>query len=113
MSSPSLEDSDRARRWLLGAIVAYFGLLGYAVLADELLAQLLAYALFGVIAVAIGTVLLAREPASPIGAAGACFVSGGIAQFVWLLTGIPALEAVSTIGVFAGIGLYIYATRLG
>ena len=109
--STSLEGSERARRWVLGAVVAYFVVLGYGIVADDPLAQLIAYALFGLIAVGIGVALLARGRASPIGAAGASFASGGIAQFAWIATGEPALEALSTVGVFAGIGIYVYATR--
>ncbi|WP_114576990.1 hypothetical protein [Saliphagus sp. LR7] len=109
--SASLDGSDRARRWLLGGVVAYFLLLGYAVLANDPIARLAAYALFGVIAVAIGVALLAQGPTDPIGAAGASFASGGVAQFVWIATGDPAFELLSTVGVFAGIGLYVYATR--
>lgn len=109
--SAFFEDPERARRWILGAIVAYFVVLGYGIVANDPLAQLIAYALFGVIAVGIGVGLLAQGPTEPIGAAGACFISGGIAQFAWLLTGMAALEALSTVGVFAGIGLYVYATR--
>ncbi len=109
--SASLDGSDRARRWLLGGVVAYFVLLGYAILANDPIARLVAYALFGVIAIGIGVTLLVDGPTEPIGAAGASFVSGGIAQFAWIATGETAFELLSTVGVFAGIGLYIYATR--
>lgn len=111
--SPSIADSERARRWILGAVVGYFVVLGYAIVANDPTAQLTAYALFGIIAVGIGAALLAQGPTEPIGAAGASFVSGGIAQFAWLATGTPELEVLSTIAIFAGIGLYVYATRKG
>ena len=99
------------RRLIQVGIGLYFALLLYDWVVGSEIARIVAYVVFGVIAIVIGGALYAqaRGTLAPIGAAGLCLISGGIAQLAWLLTGEGALEPVATLAVFAGIVLYIYA----
>lgn len=102
---------ESVHRAILVGIVVYFALLVYAMATGNWIAQFVAYVLFGVIAIGVGGALYAqaRRTLAPIGAAGLCLISGGIAQLAWALTGEQLLDTVATIAVLAGIALYVYA----
>ena len=95
------------------AVVFYFVLLLYGRIAGEPLATYAAEFVFGAIAIGVGTVLAlqvrgGRGPRVLLGAA-ACLVVGGALQFAALFTRVPSLEQGSSLLVFLGIGLYLYA----
>ncbi|WP_339104571.1 hypothetical protein [Haloterrigena salinisoli] len=100
-------------RGIFLAVVFYFVLLLYGQVAAEPLATYAAEFVFGVIAIGVGTVLFLQREATrasraTVGAA-ACLVAGGVLQLTFLFTRVPSLDQASSLVVFAGIGLYIYA----
>ncbi|WP_255170186.1 hypothetical protein [Natrononativus amylolyticus] len=105
------EIPETVYRGIVAGILLYFVLLIFGYVTGTPLAVIAAHLLFGFLAIAIGAALYqqARGTVAPIGAAGLSLISGGIAQLLWLVTGIPLLETVSTLAVFAGIALYVYA----
>ncbi|WP_254767270.1 hypothetical protein [Salinilacihabitans rarus] len=111
MSTNSFEDVPPwVRRAVLVTIVAYFALVIYATATGDPVANLTADALFGVVAIGIGGMLFLRaaDRTSPLAAAGFSLITGGIAQFAWVVSREPAFELLSTIAVLFGIGLYAY-----
>ncbi len=105
--------SESAHRLIFFGIVFYFALLVYGQFTGDPLAVIVSEIVFGVIAVGVGAVLYVqagrgRGISSIVGAA-VCLIVGGLLQFAFLLTATPAIGQVSSIVVFAGIGLYIYA----
>ncbi|RQH03231.1 hypothetical protein [Natrarchaeobius oligotrophus] len=105
---------ERVYRTIFLGIVLYFALIAYAAIADEFLAVLAAEFVFGVIAIGLGLLLFRAtdtEPSALLGAA-VCLIVGGILQFAHLFTRIPTIDQASSIAVFVGIGLYVYAVWL-
>ncbi|GEM_PF-2781417 len=102
---------EPVRRALIGGVILYFALVLVAVVTGNALANLLSLALFGVIAVGLGVVLIqeAEGERTPIRAAGILLVVAGGARFAWLVTGEGVFETVTTIGVIFGIAIYAYA----
>ncbi|SEH12499.1 hypothetical protein SAMN04487967_0837 [Natronorubrum sediminis] len=104
---------DAVYRAIFYGILGYFALLLYGQSAGEPLAILAAEFVFGVIAIGVGTVLFiqTRETTTSPALLGAavCLVAGGMFQFGYLFTRVLVLDQVSSIVVFAGIGLYLYA----
>lgn len=106
--------SQSTRRLILGGIVLYFVLTIYASSVNDVMIRLLADVVFGVVALALGTILFnqAEEPMSAIGGSGICLTIGGFAQLGWVISFfvVPMffLNGVASIAVFAGIGLYVY-----
>ena len=109
------ELSPTVYRSLLFGIVLYFGLIIYANTIGEgttaLAAFIVAQIVFGIIALTVGMILYrqADRRLTPIWSAGVCFIVGGFVQFVYVVLPHPFLDVVSTIAVFVGIGLYIFA----
>lgn len=100
-------------RAIFFGIVFYFALVVYAQVSGEALALFAAEFVFGVIAVGVGTILYLQSgttgrPPAILGAS-VCLVLGGILQFAFLFTRVPVLDQASSLAVFVGIGLYIYA----
>lgn len=106
-----VEVSSRAYRVLFAAILVYFVFFGAGTVTETPLLIVAAELLFGCIAVGIGWLLFSQvEPAVSAGfGAAAALVAGGVVQFAFLVTGSIALANASSLLVFAGIGLYIYA----
>ena len=107
------EVSATIYRGIFLAVVFYFVLLVYGQITAEPLATYVAEFVFGVIAIGVGTILfLQREarvaPRAIVGAA-ACLIVGGVLQLTFLFTRVPSLDQASSLVVFAGVGLYIYA----
>lgn len=113
MGMSALDDvPESVYRLIFLGIVFYFALLVYATAVNEPLAVFAADFVFGVIAVGVGTILYLQantERRSPaiLGSA-VCLVVGGMLQFAFLFTRVPALDRASSLVVFVGIGLYIY-----
>lgn len=105
-----LEDAPpTVYRTIVIGVVAYFAVLGYAMIADDPIALLVANALFGIIAIGVGAVLYRQSSREldPLTAAATCLVTGGVVQLLWLVTVIPELNAIASLTVFAGVGLYV------
>lgn len=104
-------------RWmnlaLIGSIFGYVVMLLYGTATGDPVAVLTADVLFGILAIAIGAVLYwaAESRTDPVRAAGASFVTGGLAQFLALLLDDIALDLLATLAVLSGVGLYVYGTR--
>ncbi|SDQ37699.1 hypothetical protein [Natronobacterium texcoconense] len=109
----SIDDTgipERAYRWIFFGVVLYFALVGYSAVANEPLAMLAATVIFGVIAIGLGVVLYRQsggEP-SPTLAAAIFLTLGGFLQFAFLATGQSVIDDLSSLAVFAGVGLYLY-----
>ena len=101
---------QRVHRLIVVGIVAYFLLYGAFVVTNHPYAFFVAELVFGVIAVGLGATLfgIADGEWGAELAAAALLVVGGIAQFSFLLTFEPLLSTVSSVAVFAGVGLYVY-----
>lgn len=105
------EGSASINRAIFLAVALYFALLAYAGIANEPLAAYAAEFVFGAIAVGLGTVLYlrwGRRPSAALGAA-VCLVAGGALQFAYLFSRAATLNSLSSLFVFAGVGLYLYA----
>ena len=104
---------DTVYRAIFSGIVLYFALLLYAQATGDSLAAFASEFVFGVIAIGVGTILYLQAETDRgswvIPGAAVCLVLGGMFQFAFLFTRIPVLDQVSSIIVFVGIGLYIYA----
>lgn len=100
-----------AHRLIVSGVVSYFVVLGYAVIAGEPVAFLVANVLFGLIAIGFGAALLARSAGerSVLTVAGVAFLAGGLLQFGWIATGSSELDGFASVAVFGGVGLYFYA----
>ncbi|RQG88928.1 hypothetical protein EA462_11075 [Natrarchaeobius halalkaliphilus] len=109
--------SERAFGAIFLGIVVYFGLVIYGSFANEPLATLAAEFVFGVIAIGLGTLLyaVANATRSVLFGAAIALVAGGVLQFGYLLSHVLAVQQASiidhasSIAVFVGIGLYVYA----
>lgn len=103
--------SESVNRAIFLAVVLYFALVAYGSVANDPDATLAAKFVFGVIAVAVGVVLYVQSEGAPSVVLGAavCLVAGGVLQFVFLVSSSPLLDNASSLAVFAGVGLYIYA----
>ena len=114
MATNGFDDAPPAvYRGIFFAVVFYFALLLYGRAAAEPLATYAAEFVFAVIAIGVGTVLYLQREGSPapraiLGAA-ACLLVGGVVQLAFLFTRVPTLDRASSLVVFAGIGLYLYA----
>ncbi|MFC4544227.1 hypothetical protein ACFO5R_20065 [Halosolutus amylolyticus] len=102
-------------RTIVVGVVGYFLLLAYATIAGDPLALSVADALFGLIAIGVGSVLYwqSSRELDPITAAATCLVVGGVTQLAGLA--VSELDLIASITVFLGILLYGYAiyTRHG
>ncbi|MDG5817554.1 hypothetical protein [Natronococcus sp. A-GB7] len=109
--SDTIELSGSMRRLIVYGILFYFALFAYATLAEDALAMVATEFAFGVIAIGIGAILYreADEPTSVVTGAAVCLIAGGILQFAHLASGLVIVDLASTLLVYAGIGLYIYA----
>ena len=105
------QTSPVVRRTLVVAIVSYFVVFGYAMIASDWTAYLVAQALFGLIAIGLGGVIYLYSPVEALAlrTGAACLVVGGVAQFGWILTGRAELDLAAFVLVVLGIGLYVYA----
>ena len=103
----------RAYLSLVGSVLSYAGIVLYALVTGDPIAELTADVLFGLIALAIGGGLywVAESRTDPLRAAGASFVTGGLAQFIAILAEDPWIDLLATLAVLGGIALYVYATR--
>lgn len=108
---------DKVPQWaylaLVGSVLAYAGILLYGVVTGDPIAELTADVIFGLIVLAIGGGLywVAESRTDPLRAAAASFVTGGLAQFIAIITDDPWIDLLATLAVLAGIVLYLYATR--
>ncbi|RKD95280.1 hypothetical protein [Halopiger aswanensis] len=112
MDGTDLSDgSATISRAVFLAVALYFALLVYGTIASEPLATYAAEFVFGAIAVGLGTVLYRRwgRRSSTVLGAAVCLVAGGVLQFAYLFSRSAALDNLSSLVVFAGVGLYIYA----
>ena len=105
---------ESVHRMLLFAVVLYFVLILANVTAGSVLAYVASQVLFGLIALAVGGLLVRQADGerSPLLAAGVSLVVGGAAQLVWIATGMvpgTVFDQLATIGVVVGIALYVYA----
>jgi len=108
---------QHVHRLIFIGIVVYFGLFAIGTAGGIPIAVLLAETIFGAIALGLGVVLFQQTDGerSLLFGAAVALVVGGIAQFGFLIAqfaGLPevtvALQQLSSLGVFAGIGLYVY-----
>ena len=92
-------------------IVGYFLVFGYAAITNDPLAATVAKIGFGGIAIAMGTMLYGQRPASRsvLTAAAGCLVAGGVLTVGAVLTRSAAVDGLSSLFVFLGIGCYGYA----
>ncbi|THE64864.1 hypothetical protein D8Y22_10865 [Salinadaptatus halalkaliphilus] len=104
------EVPERIYRAVFAGIVCYFGLFAVGTITGSGLVLLAAEVVFGVIAVGLGTMLYMQSGGEPslLFASAICLIAGGALQFALLLSGLAILGVLSSIAVFAGIGLYIY-----
>ena len=112
-----MTDIENVPRWvylaLVGSVLSYAGIVLYALVSGDPVAELTADVLFGLIALAVGAGLywVAESRTDPLRAAGASFVTGGLAQFLAIMAEDPLIDLLATLAVLAGVGLYVYATR--
>ena len=105
-----LEDAPpTVYRTIVFGVIAYFAVLGFAMITGDPIAFLVANALFGILAIGVGAVLYRQSSREldPLTAAATCLVTGGVVQLLWLVTAIPELNAVASLTVFAGVALYV------
>ncbi|MFP8956280.1 hypothetical protein ACLI4Y_06090 [Natrialbaceae archaeon A-CW3] len=102
---------ETVQRAIIFGIVLYFALFLYGQFTDDIYALIAANLVFGLVALGVGGVLFsaADKPFSPLGGSGICLITGGIAQLVFLVVGDILIDAVASIAVFVGIGLYVFA----
>ncbi|QSG03812.1 hypothetical protein [Natranaeroarchaeum sulfidigenes] len=112
-----MTDIENVPRWvylaLIGSVLSYAGIVLYALVSGDPIAELTADVLFGLIALAVGAGLywVAESRTDPLRAAGASFVTGGLAQFLAIMAEDPLIDLLATLAVLSGVGLYVYATR--
>ncbi len=112
-----MTDIENVPRWvylaLVGSVLSYAGIVLYALVSGDPVAELTADVLFGLIALAVGAGLywVAESRTDPLRAAGASFVTGGLAQFLAIMAEDPLIDLLATLAVLTGIALYVYATR--
>lgn len=109
------ETTETVRRAIVYAIVLYFAILLYAYATNDPLAYDVSQALFGVVVVIVGGLLvrLGVEERTTMLAAGICLLAGGVAQFGWLASREYAFNLVAQLAVFLGIGIYVYVVWIG
>ncbi|WP_254763147.1 hypothetical protein [Natrinema marinum] len=102
-------------RAIVALIVGYFAVLAYATIAADPLAATVAEVGFGVIAMAVGATLYDRAEGtrSALVAAAVCLVIGGALSIVAVLADVTAVDSLSSLLVFAGVGCYGYAVLRG
>lgn len=102
---------ESVNRAIFLAVVLYFALIAYAAFAPDPIAAVAAEFVFGAIAVGVGIVLYAQSDGTPTVILGAavCLVAGGALQFAYLFTRDVRLDDGSSLVVFVGVGLYLYA----
>ena len=105
------ELSESVNRAVFLAVALYFALVAYGSVANDPYAAIAAQIVFGAIAVAVGLVLYVQSDGTPSVVLGAavCLVAGGALQFAFLIAPSPLLDTASSVVVFVGVGLYIYA----
>ncbi|ELZ25130.1 hypothetical protein [Natrinema limicola] len=103
--------STARSRAISALILGYFVVLVYATIANDPLAAAVAEVGFGVIAIAVGTMLYdgATDWRSAQTVAAVCLVAGGLLAFGSVLTGMAAIDLLSSVLVVLGVGSYIYA----
>ncbi|PCR92322.1 hypothetical protein [Natrinema ejinorense] len=103
--------STARSRAITALIVGYFVVIAYATITNDPLAATVAELGFGVIAIAVGAMLYGqrREPRSVLAVAAGCLVAGGVFTFGAVVTRSAALNALSSLLVFLGVGCYVYA----
>lgn len=112
-----MTDIENVPRWvylaLVGSVLSYAGIVLYALVSGDPIAELTADVLFGLIALAVGAGLywVAESRTDPLRAAGASFLTGGVAQFLAIMAEDPLIDLLATLAVLTGIALYVYATR--
>ncbi|AFZ72008.1 hypothetical protein [Natronobacterium gregoryi] len=101
---------ERAYRWIFFGVVLYFVLVGYSAFTGNPLAMDAATVVFGVIALGLGVVLYRQSGGEPSAALAAAvfLVAGGLLQFAFLATDQSVIDDLSSLTVFAGVGLYLY-----
>ena len=104
---------ERTRYAILGAIALYFVLIVAAIFANVAYAAFAAEVLFGLIAIGLGVVFVrmtvSESGITPLKGAGVSLLVAGAAQLGYVFTLLAVLEAVSFVGILAGVGLYAYA----
>ncbi|MFC4436818.1 MULTISPECIES: hypothetical protein [Natrialbaceae] len=107
----TIDLSESARRLIVYGVIFYFSLFLYATIADDPTAMYATEFVFGAIAIGIGAILFreAEMELSVVMGAAVCLVSGGLLQFAYLFTRLLVFDLATSLLVFTGIGLYIYA----
>jgi hypothetical protein len=103
--------STARSRAITGLILGYFVVLAYATITNDPLAATVVELGFGVIAIAVGAMLYQQAPKlrSVLTAGAGCLIGGGVLAFVAALTASAAVDGLSSLLVFAGVGCYAYA----
>ncbi|QLG50298.1 hypothetical protein [Natrinema halophilum] len=104
-------DPETRSRVIVGLIVGYFVVVAYTSITNDPLAATVAALGFGSIAIVVGVALYDRGEKSnrTLSVAAACFVGGGLLQFVAVITGAALVDFLSSLLVFLGVGCYAYA----
>jgi len=107
--------STARSRAISALLLGYFLVLGYATITNDPLAATVAKLGFGGIAIAVGTMLYGQRAASRtvLTVAAACLVAGGVLTFGAVSTQSTAVDGLSSLLVFLGIGCYGYAVWRG
>ncbi|WP_226481228.1 hypothetical protein [Natrinema amylolyticum] len=103
--------STARSRAITALILGYFAVLAYATITNDPLAATVTEIGFGIIAIAVGAMLYEQRSASRsvLTVAAGCLVAGGVLTFGAVLTRSAAVNALSSLLVFLGVGCYIYA----
>ncbi|MFP9191998.1 hypothetical protein [Natronosalvus vescus] len=103
--------SETVQRAIVFGIILYFVLFLYGEFANDIYARIAANIVFGFVALGVGGVLFsaAEKPFSPLGGSGICLIVGGIAQLIAVVLVDILIDAIASIAVFVGIGLYVFA----
>lgn len=103
--------STTRARAIVALILGYFVVLVYATATGNRGAAIVAELGFGTIAIAVGAMLYGQRSGqrSALAVAAGCLVAGGLLTFVAVLTRSAAVDALSSLLVFLGVGGYVYA----
>ncbi|AGB32990.1 hypothetical protein Natpe_3200 [Natrinema pellirubrum DSM 15624] len=105
--------SPARSRAVTAMIVSYFAVLAYATATNDPRAVTLTELGFGVIAIAVGTMLYGQRSTtglrSVLTVGAGSLVAGGVLNFGAVLTRSSAVETLSSLLVFLGVGCYVYA----
>ncbi len=106
---------ESTRKLIVYGVLFYFSLFLYATVTGDELAVYAREFVFGVIAVGIGVILFreAEMELSVVVVAAVCLIAGGLLQFAYLFSRLQELNLATTLLVFTGIALYIYAVWRG